>query len=173
VGVSTLRQQSITSIIDFKIAMSESAANLLILEPEIQKAVAAERIIREAEPEFLSQLTQHLLSQFALTVVGAEKAKVAKASQPAQLVLPGFERIPRKITIGDGQKIALSEAKQSDLRKYLKALNQKDRNRHTTNPKIAEVKALIEVMGRHSRKHRGITYAEVVELESRRRGLQK
>jgi hypothetical protein len=116
--------------------------DLKILEPAIAARAMAERIIEEAEGEdWLARLQLELGIRFLETAVRNERARVARE---AQARLPGFEDLPMRITTSNGQRPLLENAGLTDLRGYLKILNQRNRKRHLADPKIAKIKDLIQ-----------------------------
>lgn len=79
-----------------------------------------------------------------------------------QYVLPGFEGLPQRIVIREGKRRPLARATYRQLRDYFEFL----RKRQLNNPRLTQVKALVQLVQGYARMEPGITVKEVWERES-------
>ncbi len=95
------------------------------------------------------------------------------AEEPAQFMLPGFERIPRRLTMKSGKRVPLRNAILSQVRDYRAALIVQLTNYRNTlaskdpaqHPKVLALDRLIELMEGHSVKGKTVTVSDVMAAE--------
>jgi hypothetical protein len=112
--------------------------------------------------EIIAVLTPEWQRREVVKVFHRKKLELRRRRAPEQTMLPGFEHLPRRISIADGRQKPLHEATYRQLREYLAVLH----DRHREDPRVAEVKALVELVQAYAAKNPGITVAEVFERES-------
>jgi len=88
--------------------MSEAREGALPLE-------IAERIY-DAEPLLVERLKRPCVSYFFAATISRATQRIRKSQ--TQMSLPGFERIPARITLKDRSRIPLLEANLKELREY-------------------------------------------------------
>ena len=90
-----------------------------------------------------------------------------------QFMLPGFERIPKRLTMKNGKRVALQNAILSQLREYRSALLIQLTNYRNTiaakdptkDPRIIELDRLIELMLKYAKPGKTVTVADVMAKE--------
>jgi len=94
----------------------------------------------------------------------------------AQFMLPGFERIPRRLTMKNGKRVMLQKAILSQLREYRAALLVQLTNYRNTlaakdplqDPRIIELDRLIELMSGYAKQGKMITVADAMAAERKK-----
>jgi hypothetical protein len=148
------------SVKDLETERLEIVRNGLVLHPDLPAIQLSEILVNEADPGFLAEFGRSLCVQaFARTIVSERRNATAQEPRPS---LFGFDDLPRRIITKDGKRPPFEDANATQLRAYLKTLNNKHRER------IAQVKEVLKIMGKYTRKKRGITVAQASLLEAER-----
>ena len=93
--------------------------------------------------QIVASLSAILARDFFLRTIRAE---LRKRAADAQMRLPGFDHLPLTIQGADGEPVPLMDASYTRVRAYYRRLMVAHRNRRVNDPKIKEVKALLELM---------------------------
>jgi hypothetical protein len=96
--------------------------------------------------------------------------------EPPQYMLPGMERIPQRLTMRDGRRIARKNAILAQVREYRAALLAKitsERNTlvakdPTQDPRILALDRLIELMIQYGKPGKHVTVGDVMEAERKK-----
>lgn len=98
------------------------------------------------------------------------------ADADAQFMLPGFERIPRRLTMKSGKRVMLQKAILAQLREYRAALMVQLTNYRNTiaakdptqDPRIVELDKLIELMAGYAKQGKMFTVGDMMEAERKK-----
>jgi hypothetical protein len=120
----------------------------------------------EANRDIVGPMVDGWIVEKLAALIGKHRAKVRRA-ESQQLVFEemlGFTHLPSKITLKSGEKVKRAEATRGQLRQ------ERSRRVKDHGPVVQELDSAIELMGKYSRsrKHRKITWAEVLEKEAAR-----
>jgi hypothetical protein len=111
----------------------------------------------DSQPELMAQFTRDWVIEKLASLLRGHRAAERKASDP-QLTL-GFA-LPRSIVLKDGNKVPAEDATLGKLTQYRAQIRKR-------RPRLLEsIDKAIVVMRKYARKKRGITWGEVVTLES-------
>jgi hypothetical protein len=96
--------------------------------------------------------------------------------EDAQFMLPGFDRIPKRLTMKSGKRVALQNAILSQLREYRAALLIQLTNYRNTlaakdpaqDPRIIELDRLIELMTPYAKQGKTVTVSQVMAAEKKK-----
>lgn len=127
----------------------------LMLSPDVPTAALAERIY-DSDPELMERIQRTWVIERLVWMINRRRSRV---SQGNQLPLPGFEKLPRRMVIKGGKRVALRYATVKQLRQYRGALWKKRDSR------IEVVDRLIELVAGYASEHPGITVEEVMQRE--------
>jgi hypothetical protein len=151
----------------------ELVRNTMALFPNLPAANLVQEIVTLAEPDFLAELDQTLRSRYFIRTVKRLRERDRSDESAAAWLFPEIREIaiklPDLVPVGDGEKVERSKLHYEDLERYLKVLNQKDRERH--QKRIAAVKALMELWPPRTKKLQGLTLAEIDANKARIAGL--
>jgi hypothetical protein len=153
------------SLSELQFEMNRLVENAQIEYSKLPAVQVAEKALESAEPDVVAQYGRVLLLGDLQRRIRAVRLKEARAARP-QFSFPGLEKLPPRITVADGTRCKLQDARITQLRAYLKVLNRQHKDRRSADPRIVETKSLIKVVTRHSRKHRNITVGEVAVIEA-------
>jgi len=98
------------------------------------------------------------------------------ADEDAQFMLPGFERIPRRLTMRSGKRVMLQKAILAQLREYRAALLVQLTNYRNTlaakdptqDPRIIELDKLIELMAGYAKQGKMFTVGDMMAAERKK-----
>jgi hypothetical protein len=98
------------------------------------------------------------------------------AGEDAQFMLPGFERIPRRLTMRSGKRVMLHKAILAQLREYRAALLAQLTNYRNTlaakdptqDPRIIEIDKLIELMAGYAKQGKMFTVGDMMATERKK-----
>ncbi len=98
------------------------------------------------------------------------------ADADAQFMLPGFERIPRRLTMKSGKRVMLQKAILAQLREYRSALLVQLTNYRNTlatkdpaqDPRIIELDRLIELMAGYAKQGKMFTVGDMMAAERKK-----
>lgn len=134
--------------------------NALIASPKTPALELAESVASELDRDALFALAVQPLAALI------RKARAKRSDQSDQPLLPGFEHLPRRITIpASGSRVQLLSANTSGVREYCRVLMKRHRDRRKNDPKVKEAYALLARMQRAARKDKGITVREVLLID--------
>jgi hypothetical protein len=140
---------------------------LMMASPDVPIRALAERAIEENFSLF-EELMREWRVNYVIRLLVAKRQQMEREQRTAQMMLPGFERLPTQITLPQGQRRPLEKATYRQLEKYLAVL----RRRRENNPRIAQIKSLMELMKKWKKKLRGKSYGlTVAEVMQREAGL--
>lgn len=138
----------------------QQAADESTIHPEMSANDLADVLSQQSQPK----LAVILLRKFYATAIRAERRKQSAADR-AQYLLPGFEHLPLKISTRDRKKLNLLDANYRRVRDYYWLLKRRQSDRNGNDRKIAEAKALMDLMQKHAAKDERITVREVILLD--------
>jgi hypothetical protein len=140
-------------------------ATLIAAEPDIPLRALAETLI-SGHRGLIDELMEEWRLSYITRLLAGKRAQMLRAQRTAQLMLPGFERMPSLITVSEGRRKPLEGATFQQLREYLIVLRRRERD----NPRIAQVKNLMDLMRKWKKKLKskahGLTVAEVMQREA-------
>lgn len=154
------------SFADLSSAASDVSRNAIAMNPELPSGQLAQVAVEDCDRDLVSGLSRVLLLRFFERLIRAERASARRKLQ--QLPLPGFNHLPKRIPINEKKRRSLEDATYSDLRSYVRRLSVGQRERLKNDPKLAEAKKLLELMGKYNGTSEGITVKEVFALEARK-----
>jgi hypothetical protein len=154
-----------------KIGHSEDPAVVLLARKMVAEAIStplpvvalAETLIGTGPADFSTALNRFLARQFWIREIRIARRQLAR---DAQLRLPGFDHLPLTIPGTKGKPIRLMDASYSRVRAYYRSLMQSHVARRRNDPKIKEVRLLMEKMRKRARRDKGITVQEVLVLDA-------
>jgi hypothetical protein len=118
--------------------------------------------IYESEPDLMEQLKPYWMVDRLLWMVSRKRHMRRSMQRNAvQLALPGFEGLPRRIFLPDGQRKFLDDATIEMIQDHVQIL----RDRLKPNSKIKLMEAVLDLMRKYSTAHRKITWGEVKDKE--------
>ncbi len=125
----------------------------------------------QAQETWMLERIEWLMARKRRTII-----PIDAADEDPQFMLPGFERIPRRLTLKSGKRVALQNAILSQLREYRAALIVQLTNYRNTlaskdpaqNPRVIELDRLIGLMEAHSIKGKTVTVADVMAAERKK-----
>ena len=122
----------------------------------------AKRVISE-QKEQIDALTPDWQLREVLRGFRLKRLELARRRRAEdQYLLPGFDRLPQRITIRDGKTRPLDKATYRQLRDYFEVLRKRERY----SPKILQVKTLMERLWPYAKETPGITVREVCVKEA-------
>lgn len=144
----------------------EKAIENVILESETDTNIEAQTaIVIQENGEIIEALTAEWQFQQVLRMVRKKRLEIKrKARIEEQYLLPGFEELPERITITNGQRRPLADATYHQLREYLAVLHK----RHRAARRVQQIKALMELVRKYQIDEPGITVREVCNREARK-----
>lgn len=122
----------------------------------------AERVY-DAEPDLVAQVQRHWTIDRLTWML---RRLLRSQEEEKQLVLPGFEGLPRRITTKEGKYARLEEATLIGVREFRSGLAKKHKQK---SPRMAALDHLIEVMTSYARENREVTVKEVLAAEQAKR----
>jgi hypothetical protein len=138
------------SVGDLEKRSAEFVEELTILEPRLPAPLVAERIVSEADPEFLGELARALHLAYFTRLARIQHAKQRRALNPP---LPGFEHLPRRIPGYRGKLVDTLRAGPGPVRRYAARLRRqfarRGRERADTDTRVIEATKLYERMAEY------------------------
>lgn len=147
---------------DLARATAEMIENGNLLNPEMPLPVLAERLFSEADREYISEMGRSLIIARFIQLLRVERRKLLPG-RPEQLAM--FPHAPLNIIGKRGKKVQLLDSTWEDLQRCIWRLTREKKERVKDDPKIADLKALMERVKRAALKNRGITVREVLGIE--------
>lgn len=137
----------------------------IISSPISMKIESQAAILIDEERGLIDLLTPIWQVQAVCRLIRLKRKKMADAGGiENQFMLPGFERIPLRITIRDGKRRPLEDATYRQLAQYLHVLRRQARD----NSRIQQLQALMGLVRPYMEDNPGITVKEVCLRESRK-----
>lgn len=138
----------------------DAARDAVRAHPDMTSVELSDLLLHESDPQMLRDLAETLVRKFFRHEIQAQRRKEIITSR-RQNLLPGFEHLPTKIETRDGTRIRLMGATFRRLRDYYRILMKRARSRE--DPKIKEIKRLMEKMREASRDDQGVTVKRMLE----------
>ncbi len=131
---------------------------LLLAEETTTLNELASRVY-DSEPALMEQLRRPWMVERLRWLLARKRQRIKPDNQ---LPLPGFEHLPRRLTMKDGSRTPLRQAQITDLREFKDVhIKRAERNDH----RLRELDALIELMGPYVKTSPGIRVIEVMDKE--------
>jgi hypothetical protein len=145
------------------------ALQLALLDPSylrLPPKSCAERFY-DSHPDLMERLKRSwIVKRLAQTIKNGAKQGWAKLDfetrGSAQLCLPGFENLPKRIFLRNGARKLLDKSTVADIQQHLKMLRQ----RFATSSKIKKIEAVLDLMQKYTTLHPKITWEKVKEIEN-------
>ena len=115
--------------------------------------------IYESEAEMLEQFRHPWMVDRIVWMLKRRQSKIAQG----QLALPGFENLPRRITVKGGHRAALRFATLRELKEYRAILWKQEDKR------VKTLDRLIELVASYAVENPNIRAQEAMEMEAKRR----
>ncbi len=139
----------------------ELIRNEMILCPDAASGTIARDLWEMNTEGLFSELGRVLSWHYVSRIVMAERRKARPKSDPEPALFPYLKlAVPRRIATPEGKRPLLAKSTATEIRAYVKTLN----NRH--REQIAGLQAVLEIMEKYTRDHRGMTVAEVAQREA-------
>ena len=129
----------------------------------VRSRTIAERIY-DTNPELMAELSRPWCLDRLLWIIGRRRVSAWRnraIEVYPQLVLPGFEGLPRTIFLRNGSRKKLDDATATNVSEHIKML----KARIKTSTKIQRMEAVLGLIQKYSRDEPGITWAEVKRRE--------
>ena len=130
-------------------------------------------ILELAHEDFLAELDSILRVKHFLAAIGTVRASERRAAAESAWLSPQIRelalQLPTRLKLA-GDSVRRAELRYKHLRRWVKVLNQADRDRHKNNLKILAARNLMKAWPR-SAKARRMTLAEVDAMKAQRAGL--
>lgn len=152
----------ITSILKRDLEITLETA-LMLVEDGTPLQQLAERIYN-AESQLMSQLQRPWMVERLVWMLSRKRQHIVSANQ---LRLPGFEDLPRRLTMKDGRRVALRNANLEQLKEFRNVLLAR------RNKRLESLNRLIACVAEYEHKTPGITVGEVISLEIEKRDKQQ
>jgi hypothetical protein len=119
--------------------------------------------VYDSNPDLMEQMKRPvLISRIKRMIKAARLNDWSKSSQSNdQLTLPGFDNLPRRIFLPNGQRKLLDKATAKDVQKHISML----RKRSLEHPKILQMERVLRLMEKHNADKPRITWAKVKSIE--------
>jgi hypothetical protein len=164
------------SIADLQKDAREAVRNTLLLHPKLPAANLIEHVIEQAGNDLVADIDAALHTRYFLNLIRLERADNRQQAQATEWLFPEIREqalvLPANIPIGDGKKVARNDLHFSDTARYLKLLDQDDRDRKKKDPRRAAIKRIRRMWPRSKKARRDMTLAEVDALKAKRAGIR-
>lgn len=166
--LTTALKQQIDIVIETALLLARKGTPLKELA---QRTYAAERnVFDQAQESWMLDRIVWMLSRQRQKIHSVDGVGEALGDQ---FLLPGFERLPKRLTLRNGRWTALGNARLPQVREYREALlNQLTNYRKTLaakdpagDPRIVALDKLIELMKKYLTRGKTITVGSVMALE--------
>lgn len=170
----TDRAQSLSAA-DLEQRSRELLETARALEPDAPLRNLIGPAIDLAEPEFLSALDMSLRSQWLLRVGRAMRAEKRREADASGWLFPQCRdavlKIPARVDLGTGKRKNRGELTFEDLKRRLRVIAKKNRDRQKNNAEVAAIKSLMKLWPARSKKTQGTTLAEIDGIKAKRAGV--
>lgn len=121
--------------------------------------------VYDSNPGLMEQLKRPVLIARIRRMIKGKRYDAWSKSQHGteQLELPGFDNLPRRIFLPNGNRKLLDEATAKDVRRHIAML----RKRLGEHPKIVQMERILELIEKHNAEKPRITWAKVKVIEFR------
>jgi len=130
----------------------------LMLSPETPVSILAGKIY-DSEPALVAQIQREWIVERLVWMLRRKRQRIKNQDQ---LILPGFQVLPRRLSMIDGTRLQLRSARLLELLEYRKLLVQRRDARIETLDKLIE---LVKAYAKEKKDQR-ITVATVFALEA-------
>jgi hypothetical protein len=135
----------------------------LLTAPKDLPMMELARRIYASEPELIAKVQEAWILDKLIYQLRLCRHRVPSLElQETQLLLPGFERLPRRLSI-EGRRTPLIEARLFELKQFRAILIRQRTARNDS--KLAALDALIEMVTPYAREKRQITVGQVMAAE--------
>jgi len=161
-------QHQIETVLETILMMAPKGTSLKDLA---KRAYVSERaVFDQAQEAWMLDRIEWLLARKRRTIIPVD------AGEDAQFMLPGFERIPRRLTMKSGKRVMLQKAILAQLREYRAALliqltnyrNTLAAKDPTQDPRIIELDKLIELMAGYAKQGKMFTVGDMMDAERKK-----
>jgi hypothetical protein len=132
---------------------------LIIYSDRAPLAVAG---ILWSDESAIREFGRTLTIRYLVRLINAERRRKFRPKQQQLPLFPGLDHLPQRIVTPEGKRPLLAKSTATEIRAYVKGLNRKHRER------IEQLQTVLQFMGKYIRNNRGITAAEVANLEASR-----
>jgi hypothetical protein len=134
------------------------------------KGAALAREIYGSEPELMEELKESWMVERLAWHINRKRTERWRENS-SQLVLPGFEEMPLRIFLRNGERPRLDYATMSQIEDHVKLL----RTRFTNSPRLKRMEAVLDLMRRYAaqKENFGITWSDVKKKELERRDFER
>jgi hypothetical protein len=162
-------QHEIDTVLETVLMMAPKGTPLKELA---KRAYASERdVFDRAKDTWMLERIEWMMARKRRSIIPVDSGE-----DDAQFMLPGFERIPRRLTLRTGKRVALHNAVLSQLREYRAALLAQLTNYRNTlaakdpaqHPRVVELDRLIELVTPYAKQGKTITVAQVMAAEKKK-----
>lgn len=164
--LTTELQQEIDTVLETTLMMAPAGTPLRELA---RRAYASDRsVFDRAQESWMLDRIEWMMGRKRRSIPPVD----APTEEP-QFMLPGFERIPKRITLKSGRRVPLQNAILSQLRDYRAALLVQLTNYRNTiaakdpeqHPRIIALDRLIELMTQYAKQGKTVTVSAVMAAE--------
>jgi hypothetical protein len=136
----------------------------VILQKLLEKPISSGNLLAvllDEQSALLERLTPEWQRQeLARVIRRIQRDLNRQEAMDSQYLLPGFERLPKRISMGDKRQ-HLSSATHPELSRYLEVLERKQQE----SPRLIQLRAMVKLMWKYARQEPAITVREVCERE--------
>ena len=163
--LTTELKHEIDRILETALLMAPKGSTLKELT---RRVFASERkVFDQAAETWIPDRIEWMLARLRRTITPVD------LSEEAQFMLPGFERIPRRLTMKTGKRVALQTAILAELREYRAALILQLTTKRNTlaqkdpakDPRVIALDKLIALMLQYAKPGKTVTVADVMAAE--------
>lgn len=161
-------QKEIDTVIETLLMMAPKGTPLKELA---RRAYTSERaVFDKAQETWMLDRIEWMISRKRRSIIPVDPG------EDAQFMLPGFERIPRRLTMKSGKRVMLQKAILAQLREYRAALLVQLTNYRNTlaakdptqDPRILELDKLIEMMAGYAKQGKMFTVGDMMAAERKK-----
>ncbi len=143
---------------DVEVEVRDLIQSAVIIFADRKAELIAEKLWNTEQD--VRDLGRVLTIRYLAREINAERRK----AKPKREILPLFPDlelpVPQRIVTPEGKHPLLAKSTATEIRAYVKTLNNRHRNR------IAGLQAVLEIMERYTKTNRGMTAAEVAQREA-------
>lgn len=141
----------------------EDAIELSHFTKGLSSVVLIAEDVYDSNPELMEQAKRPVLILRIRKMIENRRARVWSKNEPEkyQLTLPGFEGLPRRIVLPNGQRKLLDDSTAKDVQRHIAML----RKRFLEHPKIQQMERVLDLMQKHNSQKPRITWSEVKAIE--------
>ena len=153
--------------------LDEVLAEAMDAAYEAGRGVKGAKLAREiylSQSELMEMLKEPWMVEWLAWQINRKRAERWRA-ESSQLALPGFEEMPLRIFLRNGQRPRLEFATMSQVEDHVKLL----RTRFKNSPRLRKMEAVLDLMRRYAEDKDafGATWADVKRKELERRDFER